>query len=686
MATRMQQRRGTATQWTNANPILASGEIGWETDTNKFKIGNGLATWATLQYFNDTQDLLDLYVPLTQKGAANGVATLDNDGKLSSAQIPTIDELTQDAINAALVAGTGLDKTYDDGSNTITLDIDGTVATKTYADTVAATAQSDAENTAASALNAHAINTTNVHGIADVAALALSADVQDLMDFHTADTTDVHGIADTSALATKTYADDAVSTHNSDTTNVHGIVDTSKLVTSDAASQTISGDVTITGDLVVQGTQTSVNTSSFSLADNMLYLNEAIEYEITNATGDGTNQTYTTSVDHGITDSMVIRTAWIDPTGYNISSFVPVVSVTANTVTVAGTFSGSYVSGGLLRAKAAVNPDFGISAGYNDGTYHHGGLFRDATDGNWKFFQGYVPEPSGIEIDTADATFDLAPITVSAITTTDITATGDVDFTAATVTGIDALPSQSTHSGQFLTTDGSAASWATVDALPTQSGNTGKYLTTDGSTATWETVEALPSQSGNNGKYLATDGSTATWETVDALPSQTGNTGKYLTTDGSTASWTTINATPAFDDLTDVTLTSSAANDVVYYNGSGWVNKNVAAIPTTITSVTTGNQSTNVHSPLLADAGKIIEMNFSVANTVEVRANNQEAFPVGTQITIIQTGTGQTTISTNEEAVVINATPGKKLRAQWSSATLVKRATDTWIVIGDLTE
>ena len=41
MATRMQQRRGTAAQWTGANPTLAAGEIGYETDTGKFKIGNG---------------------------------------------------------------------------------------------------------------------------------------------------------------------------------------------------------------------------------------------------------------------------------------------------------------------------------------------------------------------------------------------------------------------------------------------------------------------------------------------------------------------------------------------------------------------------------------------------------------------------------------------------------------------
>jgi hypothetical protein len=59
-------------------------------------------------------------------------------------------------------------------------------------------------------------------------------------------------------------------------------------------------------------------------------------------------------------------------------------------------------------------------------------------------------------------------------------------------------------------------------------------------------------------------------------------------------------------------------------------------------------------------------------------------FDVGTTITVLQTGTGQTTIVAGS-GVTVNATPGLKLRAQWSLVTLVKRATDTWIVSGDLT-
>jgi hypothetical protein len=59
MATRMQQRRGTASQWTSANPILNAGEMGWESDTNKFKIGDGTNHWADLDYFADTNSTVN---------------------------------------------------------------------------------------------------------------------------------------------------------------------------------------------------------------------------------------------------------------------------------------------------------------------------------------------------------------------------------------------------------------------------------------------------------------------------------------------------------------------------------------------------------------------------------------------------------------------------------------------------
>jgi hypothetical protein len=86
---------------------------------------------------------------------------------------------------------------------------------------------------------------------------------------------------------------------------------------------------------------------------------------------------------------------------------------------------------------------------------------------------------------------------------------------------------------------------------------------------------------------------------------------------------------------------------------------------------------------VLADASDLVEINSASANNLTIPLNSSVAFPIGTQINVLQTGAGQTTI-TATGGVTVNATPGLKLRAQWSGCTLVKRATDTWVALGDL--
>jgi hypothetical protein len=90
MAIRMQQRRGTAEQWTLANPVLAEGEVGFEIDNNQFKLGDGVNRWDDLSYFrnsNDVDEILEDFIPLSEKGEANGVATLDVDGQVPADQL-----------------------------------------------------------------------------------------------------------------------------------------------------------------------------------------------------------------------------------------------------------------------------------------------------------------------------------------------------------------------------------------------------------------------------------------------------------------------------------------------------------------------------------------------------------------------------------------------------------------------
>ena len=98
---------------------------------------------------------------------------------------------------------------------------------------------------------------------------------------------------------------------------------------------------------------------------------------------------------------------------------------------------------------------------------------------------------------------------------------------------------------------------------------------------------------------------------------------------------------------------------------------------------TTINAQTASYTLVLADKNKLVEMGVASANTLTVPPNSSVAFPVGSTLTILQTGAGQCTLTAGA-GVTVNGTPGLKLRTTWSSATLIKRATDTWVALGDL--
>lgn len=77
-------RRGTAAQWTAANPVLQSGEPGHETDTGKIKLGNGTSSWTSLPYFatdpgsRPISYITDLQATLDDlEASTSGALTLD---------------------------------------------------------------------------------------------------------------------------------------------------------------------------------------------------------------------------------------------------------------------------------------------------------------------------------------------------------------------------------------------------------------------------------------------------------------------------------------------------------------------------------------------------------------------------------------------------------------------------------
>jgi hypothetical protein len=148
-----------------------------------------------------------------------------------------------------------------------------------------------------------------------------------------------------------------------------------------------------------------------------------------------------------------------------------------------------------------------------------------------------------------------------------------------------------------------------------------------------------------------------------------------------------INATAAID------WTKLAVSSTVSATEIGYVDGVTSAIQGQLNLKAPLNPSTNVqtgtaYTLVLADNGNYVEMNNAAANVLTVPANATVAYPVGAQITIIQTGAGTTTITPTAGVTVnyysLTGAATRTIKAQWAAATLIKRNTDTWVLIGNL--
>lgn len=159
------------------------------------------------------------------------------------------------------------------------------------------------------------------------------------------------------------------------------------------------------------------------------------------------------------------------------------------------------------------------------------------------------------------------------------------------------------------------------------------------------------------------------WEFVVTGAESSGNAGSLFTLDACDDSGTKID---------------SAISIVRASGGAMTLTRPLKATAGIDAPITTNAQTGTSYTLVLGDAGYQVEMNNASANTLTVPLNSSVAFPVGTQIAVLQTGAGQTTIAATG-GVTINGFPGLKLVAQWAGCVLTKRATNTWVVQGSLT-
>lgn len=96
-------------------------------------------------------------------------------------------------------------------------------------------------------------------------------------------------------------------------------------------------------------------------------------------------------------------------------------------------------------------------------------------------------------------------------------------------------------------------------------------------------------------------------------------------------------------------------------------------------------QTGTTYTPVIGDASKLITLSNASAITLTIPPNASVAYPVGTKIDLAQIGAGQVTVAQGA-GVTVNSTPTLKFRTQYSGATCIKTATDTWLLVGDLAE
>jgi hypothetical protein len=503
MATRMQQRRGTASQWVSSNagagPILNAGEIGWESDTNRFKIGDGVNNWASLDYFADinstvnpafgtsitfegaTADSYETTLQVTDPTAdrtitlPNVTGTVITTGNLSditdigvftstitmegssaddfeltlSAGNPTADrtitfpdatgtvaltsdiaELSQDAIDTALTAGTGITKTYNDVANTLTIAVDTTTIQARVADvsdteigylngvTSAIQTQLDDKSTASKTetLTNKTLTTPTINGGEFTA---------------TGGTPRIHGIYlpephfITFEGATNNEFETVLTTIDPTADRTISLPDGTGTLALEANVAALSGatftgavsgtDLTLSGNLTVNGTTTNINSTNLVVEDKNIVLGDTGTPTDTTADGGGITL-------KGTTDKTF---NWVDATDSWTSS---------EHINLASNKTLKYNGTDLVAAQSG-----------NSGKY----LTTDGTSTSWGTISGYSAPTLGSTSIASGATVT----TIAGLTLSNATLSGTL--TAGGGTGT---------SGQVLQSTGSGVQWSTPAA------------------------------------------------------------------------------------------------------------------------------------------------------------------------------------------------------------------------------
>ena len=434
----------------------------------------------------------------------------------------------------------------------------------------------------------------------------------------------------TGTLATQEHVTNEIGTHSSDTTSVHGIGDTAALATmtyADTAVSTHSADTTS-----VHGIADTADLATKAYADAAA--SNAVSTSL------GTHELDTLSV-HGIADTSLLVTTTGTQTHTNKTITTPA---------------------GLVKSDVGLgNVDNTADTGKPVSTAQQTALDLKANLAG-PTFTGTLTVPT------------LSVTTTATGITKAMVGLGNVDDTADTAKPVSTA--QQTAIDLKASLSGATCTGAVSGTSLTLSG----YLSVNGTTTTVNSTTmsvddknielgsvASPSDVTADGGGITLKGATdKTFNWVDATDSWTSSehidlaSGKNLKVNGTA-------------------VISSTAGGFIFTDGT----QTLEGVPSRTPII---QKTASYTLSALTERDSLIEVSSATGVTISIPTDATLDYPIGTSIDILQTGAGQVTIAAvTPGTTTVNSTPGLKLRTTWSSATLFKRAANTWVVFGDLT-
>ncbi|NDB57907.1 hypothetical protein EB001_05630 [bacterium] len=593
MAVQIQFRRDTGANWASANTILAAGEMGINTTTNQFKIGDGTTAWNSLSYapISGTVASIDDITDVTITSASSG-QFLKWNGSLWVNDAIDLGTDTTGSYVQNLVAGTGVSVTNNSGeAATPTIAVDTTViaplASPTFTGTVSGVTKTmvglgNVDNTSDANKPVSTAQQTALDLKAPLASPTFTGTVtlpDNTVALGTKTTGDYvatitggTGVSSTAATsgegtthtlsigqsvatnANPTFAGATLDAVQVGITAAGEIDTTSGNLTIDSAGGTVTVDdnLVVTGNLTVSGSTTSVNTETLTVDDNIIVLNNNVTASPSENAG--------IEVERGSSTNVVLRwnetsDKWEltnDGTTYaDIATESYAASLTPATLDAIGDVTITSASNGqFLKWNGSAWVNDAIDLGTD-------------TTGN---YMSNVSAGTGISVTHTPGEGSTATIAVSnvVVQTTD---TGTVTSTMIA-------------DGTIVNADVNASAAIALSKLA--SGTSAQVIVADSSgVPTYRTLSGDVTVSNTGVVSIAADsvalGTDTTGNYMSNVSAGTGISVTHTPGEGSTA---TIGLNAGIDALNDVTITSAATNQLLQYNGTAWVNATVSTSPT----------------------------------------------------------------------------------------------------------